>query len=115
MVKIEKSYETICDFMACDQFLDSCSSELYVHLKPKTFKNLDEMAREADFFAEARGGVSTCVAKGLRENKDNKSTHKNEPSSPGNKPEIKCRICGKPRLIYKCWNNPDRKERQAQR
>ena len=22
---------------------------MYVHLKPKTFKNLDEMAREADY------------------------------------------------------------------
>ena len=75
-----------------DQFLDACSRELYVHLKHKTFKNLFEMAREADLFAEARGGVPSCVAKGQRENKDNKSTHKNVPSRPGNKPEIKCRI-----------------------
>ena len=27
-------------FFARDQFLDSCSRELYVHLKPKSFKNL---------------------------------------------------------------------------
>ena len=39
MAKVEKSYETVCDFMARDQFLDSCSRELYVHLKPKTFKS----------------------------------------------------------------------------
>ena len=110
MAKVEKLYEAVCDFMARDQYLDSCSRELlYVHLKPKTFKNLDEMAREAGLFAEARGDVSICVAKGQRENKDNKSTHKNEPSRPGNKPEIKCRICGKPHLTYKCWNNLDRK------
>ena len=109
MAKVEKSYEAICDFMVRDQFLDSCSRELYVHLKPKTFKDLEEMDREADLFAEARGGISSCVAKGQRENKDNKSTYKNEPSRPGNKPEIKCRICGKPHLTYKCLNNPDRK------
>ena len=35
-------------FFARDQFLDSCSRELYVHLKPKSFKNLEEMAKEAD-------------------------------------------------------------------
>ena len=27
-----------------NQFLDSCSRELYVHLKWKSFKNLEEMA-----------------------------------------------------------------------
>ena len=97
MTKVEKSNEAVCDFMARDQFLDSCSWELYVHLKPKTFKNLDEMARKANLFAEASCGISSCVAKGQRENKDNKSTHKNKPSRPGNKPEIK-RICGKPHL-----------------
>ena len=57
MIKIENTFEAICDFMARDQFLESCSRELYVHLKPKTFKNLDEMAKEADLFAEARGGI----------------------------------------------------------
>ena len=36
-------------FFARDQFLDSCSRELYVHLKPKSFKNLEEMAKEADY------------------------------------------------------------------
>ena len=56
MAKIEESYEAVCDFFARDQFLDSCSRALYVHLKPKSFKNLEEMAKEADLFAEARGG-----------------------------------------------------------
>ena len=54
MAKIENTFEAICDFMARDQFLESCSRELYVHLKPKTFKNLDEMAEEADLFIRAR-------------------------------------------------------------
>ena len=55
--------------MARDQFLESCSRELYVHFKPKTFKNLDEMAKEAHLFAEARGGVHACTNKGLRNNR----------------------------------------------
>ena len=44
MAKIENTVEAICDYMARDQFLELCSRELYVHLKPKTFINLDEMA-----------------------------------------------------------------------
>ena len=31
MAKIENTFEAICDFMARDQFLESCSRELYVH------------------------------------------------------------------------------------
>ena len=63
MAKIEESYEAVCDFFARDQILDSCSRELFVHLKPKSFKNLEEMAKETDLFAEVRGGVYTCVNK----------------------------------------------------
>ena len=54
MAKVEKSFEAVCDFMARDQFLEACSMELFVHLKPKAFENLDAMAKEADLFAEAR-------------------------------------------------------------
>ena len=59
----------MCDFTARDQFLESCSREMYVHLKLKTFKNLNEMAKEADLFTEARGGVHTCRNKVPRNNR----------------------------------------------
>ena len=65
MAKVEKSFEAVCDFMARDQFLVACSMELFVHLKPKAFENLDAMAKEPDLFAEARGGVFSCVNKGI--------------------------------------------------
>ena len=93
MAKIEKSYEAVCDFFARDQCLDSCSRELYVHLKPKSFKNLEEMAKEPDLFAETRGGVYTCVNKAQRDDKGG-SQHKPD-SKPSRKPEIKCSICRK--------------------
>ena len=109
MAKVEKTYEAACDFMARDQILESYKRKLYIHLKPKKFKNLDEMAREADFFAEIRGGVSSCGAKRQRENRDSTGFSKADLSRSGNKPEIKCRICWKSHLTYKCWNNPDRK------
>ena len=55
MAKVVISFASVCNFMARDQFLESCSRELYVHLKPKAFENLDAMDKEADSFAEARG------------------------------------------------------------
>ena len=109
MAKIENTFEAICDFMARDQFLESCSRELYVHLKPKTFKNLDEMAKEADLFAEARGGIHTCTIKGQRDNRGAAQNHsKPNVNKGGGKQEIKCGICGKGHLTIKCYKNPNR-------
>ena len=109
MAKIENTFEAICDFMARDQFLESCCRELYVHLKPKTFKNLDEMAKEADLFAEARGGVHMCMNKGQRDNRGAAQNHsKPDVNKGGRKQEIKCGICGKGHLTIKCYKNPNR-------
>ena len=109
MAKVEKSFEAVCDFMAHDQFLEACSRELFVHLKPKAFENLDAMAKEADLFAEARGGVFSCANKGQRDN--NKGAAQSKPESkPSVKPEIKCGICGKGHLTIRCCKNPDRNQ-----
>ena len=105
MAKVEKSFEAVCDFMARDQFLEACSRELFVHLKPKAFENLDAMAKEADLFAEARGGVFSCVNKGQRDN--NKGAAQSKPESkPSGKPEIKCGICGTNHLTIRCLRIP---------
>ena len=100
-------------FFARDQFLDSCSRELYVHLKPKSFKNLEEMAKEADLFAEARGGVYTCVNKAQRDNKGG-SQHKSD-SKPSGKPEIKCSICGNGHLTIKYYKKNPRESKHIVR
>ena len=111
MAKVEKSFEAVCDFMARDQVLESCSKELYVHLKPKAFENLDSMAKEADLFAKARGSVFSCVNKEQRDNNNNKGAAQSKPESkPSGKPEIKCGICGKGHLTIRCYKNPDRKQ-----
>ena len=78
---------------------------MYVHLKSKPFKNLDEMAREADLFAEARGGVFSCVNKRQRD-----TTLCKPESKPSGKPEIKCGLCGKGHIAIRRYNNPDRKQ-----
>ncbi|MCG8096943.1 MAG: DDE-type integrase/transposase/recombinase [Candidatus Thiodiazotropha endolucinida] len=112
MAKIEKSFSAICDFMARDQFLESCNRELYVHLKPKQFGNLDEMAREADLFAEARGGVYSCINKGQRDSRGaaQGKQDKVDSNKPSGRSDIKCSICGKGHLTIKCFKNPDRKQ-----
>ena len=110
MAKVEKSFEAVCDFMARDQFLEACSRELFVHLKPKAFENLDAMAKEADLFAEARGGVFSCVNKGQRDHDNKGAAHSKPASNPRGKPEIKCGICGKGHLTIRCYKNADRKQ-----
>ena len=110
LAKVEKTYEAVCDFLAQDQFLDCCSHELYLYLKPKPFKVLGELAHEADLFADAKGGVPLCISKGQRENKVvDKVQPKVEPKQ-NQRPVIKCKICGKPHPTYKCWNHPDNKK-----
>ena len=110
MAKVEKTFEAVCDFLARDQFLDCCSHELYLYLKPKTFKALGELAHEADLFADAKGGVPLCITKGRQESKVvGQAQPKVEPKQD-QRPFVKCKICGKPHPTYKCWNNPDNKK-----
>ena len=109
LAKVEKTYEAVCDFLARDQFLDCCSHELYLYLKPKTFKVLGELAHEADLFADAKGGVPLCITKGRQESKVvGQAQPKVEPKQ--DQQPIKCKICGKPHPTYKCWNNPNNKK-----
>ena len=109
LAKVEKTYEAVCDFLARDQFLDCCSHELYLYLKPKPFKAVDELAHEADLFADAKGGVPLCISKGQYRSKGvDQAQPKVEPKQ--DQQPIKCKICGKPHPTHKCWHNPDNKK-----
>ena len=61
-------------------------------------------------FAEARGGVFSCVNKGQRDNDNKGAAHSKPESKPSGKPEIKCGICGKGHLTIRCYKNPNRKQ-----
>ena len=110
LAKVEKTYEAVCDFLARDQFLDCCSHELYLYLKPKPFKALGELSHEADLFADAKGGVPLCVAKGRHENKVVGQAQPKVERKQDQRPVVKCKFCGKPHPTHKCWNNPDNKK-----
>ena len=107
LAKVEKTYEAVCDFLARDQFLDCCSHELYLYLKPKPFKALGELAHEADLFADARGGVPGCVAKGHRETKS--QVQHNYGNQVDRKSNISCKICGKAHQTHNCWHNKSKR------
>ena len=110
LAKVEKTCEAVCDFLARDQFLDCCSHELYLYLKPKPFKAIEELAHEADLFADAKGGVPLCITKGRQESKVvGQAQPKVEPKQD-QRPVVKCKFCGKPHPTHKCWNNPDNKK-----
>lgn len=90
VAKVEKMY--IADNMVRGQFLGSCYTELYVHLKPKVFGSVDEIAREADLFAEARGGVNLCVSRDQKDSNSNQGRHNvntSQASLFSRKPDIK--------------------------
>ena len=107
LAKVEKTYEAVCDFLARDQFLDCCSHELYLYLKPKPFKVLGELAHEANSFADAQGGVPGCVAKGQHETKSQfMHTYENRVDQ---KPNISCKICGKAHQTHNCWHNKNKR------
>ena len=79
-------------------------------MKPRAFENLDAMAKEVDLFAEARGGVLSCMNKGQRDNDNKGAAHSKPGSNPSGKPEIKSGICGKGHLTIRWYKNPDRKQ-----
>ena len=107
MAKVEKTFEAVCDFLARDQFLEIANQDMYVFLKPKSFKTLGDMARDADLFADASGGVSYCLASGQRNFKSSGQTSVETPSVK--RPKLSCIICGKAHSTHECWYNPDQK------
>ena len=68
--KIVKSYEGVIDFLLRDQLLSICNKDLYLFLKEKMFTDGNEMAVQADLFAEARGGCRNVVLSGNNKEKD---------------------------------------------
>ena len=109
LAKVEKTYEAVCDFLARDQFLDCCSHELYLYLKPKPFKALGQLSHEADLFADAKGGVPLCITKRRQESRGVDQAQPKVELKQDQRPVIQCKICGKPHPTYKCWKNPDNK------
>ena len=104
---MKKTFEAVCDFLARDQFLEIANQDMFVFLKPKSFKTLGDMARDADLFADASGGVSYCLASGQPDFKSSGQTRVETPSVK--RPKLSCNICGKAHSTHECWYNPDQK------
>ena len=53
---------------------------MYVFLSLKSCKTLGDMANDADFFADATGGVFYCLVRGQRDFNSSGQTHVESPS-----------------------------------
>ena len=80
IAKVEITFEAVCDFLARNQFLEIVNQDMYVFLKPKSFKTLGDIARDADLFADASRDVSYCLASGQRDFKSSGQTRVETPS-----------------------------------
>ena len=58
-------------------------------------------------FADARGGVPGCVAKGHCETKSQAPHNYGNQVNP--KPSISCKICGKAHQTHNCWHNKSKR------
>ena len=54
--KVDKTYESLLDFVLRDQLLEVCNKELFQYLRSKKVASSREMADEADLYATVRGG-----------------------------------------------------------
>ena len=109
--KVEKTYEGLKDFLVRDQLLECSSRDLYQYLKPKACKTAQQMATEADLFAEARGGVNHVVKQGRNDQYPDKKVRSNaqtdrsaasRSNDSSNRPK-KCGICGGQHWTVNCW------------
>jgi hypothetical protein len=64
--KAEKTFEGLTDFLLRDQLLNTVGRELCQFLKEKVFSNVQDMAKQADLFAEAHGGTQNVVSKDFK-------------------------------------------------
>ncbi len=85
MVRVRESradVEGVTDYLLRDQLLTTCNRELYVHLREKVFLGIHEMAVQADYFAEARGGTKCVVQRDSRDSRSRSSVkHRCQESS----------------------------------
>ncbi|XP_069140237.1 uncharacterized protein [Argopecten irradians] len=113
MTRTEKTYERLKDLVIRDQFIYCCGRELALFLKERIPSSLQEMARLADQFADARGSRNNLMTSRTNKHGDvkpqqNSSAHitdnlRGKATVP--QKERKCYSCGKPgHLSFECRN-----------
>ncbi|XP_053388947.1 uncharacterized protein LOC123538510 [Mercenaria mercenaria] len=103
MAQEEQSYQSLCDLMIREQFIQSCSSDLAMFLKERAPKTMTDMSQLAEQYVEAHGGrlesskqSSSSAPKGEdTERRSDKMSPPNEKKIPGREAKT-CFICKKP-------------------
>ncbi|XP_033733848.1 uncharacterized protein LOC117322984 [Pecten maximus] len=111
MTGTQKTYEGVMDLVIRDQFIYCCGRDLALFLKERIPKTLEETAKLADQFADARGSRSNLMTTRTTKHADSKPQQNNSPHTGDNSrgksslplKERKCYSCGKPgHLSYEC-------------
>ena len=93
--KVEQTYESLREFILCDQFLSSCSSELRIFVKERKCSSVAHMADTADIHATARNSYPKVTQKVDKYfSKDNKTDDKFKENKKVPISQIKCHGCG---------------------
>ncbi|XP_053406560.1 uncharacterized protein LOC123546230 [Mercenaria mercenaria] len=95
---IEKTYESLCDLMIREQFIEGCSAELAVFLKERTPKSMDEITRLAEQYIEAHKGTPSILSKSVApQRKHNSTSHEQSSRKTEEKNGLRktCFICNK--------------------
>ena len=106
LAKVNETYEGVLDFLVRDQLLSISQKELYLFLKSKSIVDSNEMATQADLFAESRGGSHYVVVKdnagwqrygnnrsSTDQGRQNSTTEKQQTSDNVGTYTLKCSYC----------------------
>ena len=61
--KVFNTFDGLIDFLLQGQLLTTCGKELNLFLREKSFKNIYDMATQADLFAEALRGFQNVISR----------------------------------------------------
>ncbi|XP_021345000.1 uncharacterized protein LOC110444964, partial [Mizuhopecten yessoensis] len=102
MTNTQKAYDDLKDLMVRDQFLHCCGKELALFLRERVPKSMQEMARLADQFAEARGAKTNAMM--ARPSKSGDKQH-NANSSDYKTSDKKENSAAKGPMCFKCFQS----------
>ena len=107
MASVGKTYQELCDFLIRDQMLDICNRDLYLFLKQKGTQPAVQSAKEADLYAEPRGGTKFVLRGDRRDNRTNnqkkqENDRQGKPSQYHSRPIPRCGHCSGNHATYDC-------------
>lgn len=114
LAKVDRTYEGLLDLLLRNQILQSCGRDLVLFLREHTPENIEDLAKLADIFLDARGNYSRNIrqlprtnAKVRVPNSGNQINHPNTFAARQNASQRRCYKCNSPdHLSIQCKARP---------